>query len=138
MQALFSVYTLVVFEISVWQYDQRYVQCKCIMLFMYRVMFSYLQMYMEYIRSLPINNTPEIFGLHDNANITFAQNDTNALLEALLLLQPKSSSAGGSSREEVSVKYSSMYTTQLHVHTCILLLAWFDAFDCELRVFKNL
>ena len=83
-------------------------------MYMYRVMFSYLQMYVEYIRSLPINNTPEIFGLHDNANITFAQNDTNAMLEALLLLQPKSSSAGGSSREEVSVNtvLAHCYSTQ--------------------------
>jgi len=59
------------------------------------------QTYMQYIRDLPINDTPEIFGLHDNANITFAQNETFSLLEGILLLQPKSSSAGGSSREEI-------------------------------------
>lgn len=44
---------------------------------------------------------PEIFGLHDNANITFAQNETFALFGAILQLQPKSSSMGGQSREEV-------------------------------------
>lgn len=26
------------------------------------------QVYVGYVRSLPINDTPEIFGLHDNAN----------------------------------------------------------------------
>ncbi len=26
------------------------------------------QAYLAYVRSLPINDTPEIFGLHDNAN----------------------------------------------------------------------
>ncbi|XP_014674130.1 PREDICTED: dynein heavy chain 1, axonemal-like [Priapulus caudatus] len=57
--------------------------------------------YTAYIRGLPINDTPEIFGLHENANITFAQNETFALLNGLLLLQPKSSSGGGQSREEV-------------------------------------
>ena len=31
---------------------------------------------MLYIKNLPINDTPEIFGLHDNANIMFAQNET--------------------------------------------------------------
>lgn len=58
---------------------------------------------MEYIKSLPINDTPEIFGLHDNANITFAQNETTAALNSLVRLQPKTSSGGGKSREEVSL-----------------------------------
>ena len=56
---------------------------------------------MQYIKTLPINDAPEIFGLHDNANITFAQNETFALLDALLLLQPKTGEGGGMSREEV-------------------------------------
>lgn len=56
---------------------------------------------MEFVKSLPINDTPEIFGLHDNANITFAQNETFALLSNLVKLQPKTSSGGGKSREEV-------------------------------------
>ena len=56
---------------------------------------------MAYIKSLPINDTPEIFGLHDNANITFAQNETFRTLGDLLELQPKTLSAGGASREEV-------------------------------------
>lgn len=60
------------------------------------------QGYMSYIKSLPINDTPEIFALHENANITFAQNETNAMLGGLLLLQPKTSSGGGKSREEVN------------------------------------
>ena len=58
---------------------------------------------MDYIRHLPINDTPEIFGLHDNANITFAQNETFTLLNGILALQPKASTGGGRSREEVSV-----------------------------------
>ncbi|VDN16238.1 unnamed protein product [Dibothriocephalus latus] len=59
--------------------------------------------YLAYIRGLPINDLPEVFGLHDNANITFAQNETFALLGDLLKLQPKTSSAaaGSLSREEI-------------------------------------
>ena len=30
------------------------------------------QAYLAYIRSLPINDTPEIFGLHENANSKFS------------------------------------------------------------------
>nr|XP_034961987.1 dynein heavy chain 1, axonemal isoform X3 [Zootoca vivipara] len=56
--------------------------------------------YIQYIKSLPLNDMPEIFGLHDNANITFAQNETFALLGAIIQLQPKTSTAGGRSREE--------------------------------------
>lgn len=70
------------------------------------------QAYLAYIRSLPINDTPEIFGLHDNANskfkeiskylficfsiylVTFAQNETYRTLNDLLDLQPKTATAG--------------------------------------------
>lgn len=61
----------------------------------------YPQGYLSYIKGLPLNDMPEIFGLHDNANITFAQNETYTLFNAIIQLQPKSSSVGGQSREEV-------------------------------------
>ncbi|GAA6221830.1 dynein heavy chain 1, axonemal-like [Lates japonicus] len=57
--------------------------------------------YLAYIRGLPINDTPEIFGLHDNANISFAQNETFALLGAVVRLQPRAASAGGKTLEEI-------------------------------------
>ncbi|XP_076603478.1 dynein axonemal heavy chain 1 [Chaetodon auriga] len=57
--------------------------------------------YLAYIRGLPINDTPEIFGLHDNANISFAQNETFALLGAMVRLQPRAASAGGKTLEEI-------------------------------------
>ncbi|MCJ8744212.1 hypothetical protein PDJAM_G00116030 [Pangasius djambal] len=60
-----------------------------------------LKGYLSYIRGLPINDTPEIFGLHDNANISFAQNETFALLGAVLQLQPRAASSGGKAREEI-------------------------------------
>ncbi|KAF5403840.1 Dynein heavy chain axonemal [Paragonimus heterotremus] len=59
--------------------------------------------YLEYIRSLPINDPPEIFGLHENANITFAQNETFTLLGNLLKLQPRSSPGGGAGQQREDV-----------------------------------
>uniref|UniRef100_A0A3P9BR68 Dynein heavy chain C-terminal domain-containing protein n=1 Tax=Maylandia zebra TaxID=106582 RepID=A0A3P9BR68_9CICH len=56
--------------------------------------------YLAYIRGLPINDTPEIFGLHDNANISFAQNEAFGLLEAVVRLQPRATSAEGKTLEE--------------------------------------
>lgn len=42
--------------------------------------------YIEYIRSLPINPSPEAFGLHENAEITTEQNTTRLLLESILYM----------------------------------------------------
>jgi dynein heavy chain len=51
----------------------------------------------EYVRGLPFNEGPEVFGLHDNANITCAITETNALLETALSLQPRQASGEGKS-----------------------------------------
>jgi dynein heavy chain, axonemal len=49
-----------------------------------------LESYREYVRSLPYNEGPEVFGLHDNANISCAISETNSLLDTALSLQPRS------------------------------------------------
>lgn len=57
--------------------------------------------YKNYIRQLPIEETTEIFSMHDNANITFAQKQTYTLFESLLALMPKTSkSSTGKTRDE--------------------------------------
>lgn len=48
---------------------------------------------MSYIQSLPRTDAPEVFGLHENANISAALNESNALLATLLLMQPRGASA---------------------------------------------
>ncbi|XP_050527307.1 dynein axonemal heavy chain 1-like [Daktulosphaira vitifoliae] len=45
--------------------------------------------YLTYIRTLPINDDPRLFGLHSNADITFAQSETYRSLNILLSLQPR-------------------------------------------------
>lgn len=57
--------------------------------------------YLTYIDKLPLNPSPEAFGLHDNAEITNAQNETFSLLETILSIQPRSSSNTGKSRETI-------------------------------------
>jgi dynein heavy chain len=57
--------------------------------------------FIEYLTGLPVNASPEVFGLHDNADITCAQNDTASMFRTILSLQPRASSGGGKSREEV-------------------------------------
>lgn len=45
--------------------------------------------------------SPEAFGLHDNAEITTNQSNTRQILEHVLSVQPRTSSGGGKSREQV-------------------------------------
>lgn len=54
--------------------------------------------YVSYITSLPLNPEPEAFGLHDNAEITTAQNRTLTLLESVLSIQPRTTSSSGKAR----------------------------------------
>jgi dynein heavy chain len=57
--------------------------------------------YIKYIKQLPLNDSPELFGLHENANMTYAQNETFAILDKFLLMQAKTGGGGGKSQEEV-------------------------------------
>ena len=57
--------------------------------------------YLEYITTLPLNPSPEVFGLHENAEITTQQAETRNLLSTILSVQPRSSSSGGKTRDQV-------------------------------------
>jgi dynein heavy chain len=45
-----------------------------------------LEVYRQYIDSLPLNDNPEVFGMHDNANISFLNQETNKTIEAILII----------------------------------------------------
>lgn len=63
--------------------------------------FGTCEEYIEFIRTFPLNPAPEAFGLHDNAEITCAQNESYALFACLLECQPKSASGGGNRDAEI-------------------------------------
>ncbi|XP_025602682.2 dynein axonemal heavy chain 1-like [Athalia rosae] len=61
--------------------------------------------YVTYVKTFPLNDDPSLFGLHENADISYAQAETHACLDTLLALQPKEvGGAAASSMEEVSSK----------------------------------
>lgn len=57
--------------------------------------------YINYIQTLPLNPKPEAFGLHENAEIITNQNDCRNILELVLSIQPRTSSGGGKSRDDI-------------------------------------
>ena len=57
--------------------------------------------YTAYIEQLPLESPPEVFGLHQNADITTAQNEAAELLETILSIQPRESGGGGNSISDV-------------------------------------
>lgn len=54
------------------------------------------------IESLPLNDSPEAFGLHSNADITYQTNTSDEILTTITNIQPKDSGGGsGETRESV-------------------------------------
>lgn len=69
--------------------------------------------YLDYIKTFPINDQPELFGLHANADITYAQSQTYACLATLLKLQPRQVGGTAASQEEVTAATAKSILGQL-------------------------
>ncbi|GCB71828.1 hypothetical protein scyTo_0001714 [Scyliorhinus torazame] len=58
--------------------------------------------YKEYIESLPLVDDPEIFGMHENANLAFQRKETNTMIGTVLVVQPNIMARGtGKSSDEI-------------------------------------
>jgi len=44
---------------------------------------------------LPLNDSPEIFGLHENANIKYENQESSRVIDTVLSIQPRLTSGGG-------------------------------------------
>ncbi|XP_065179973.1 dynein axonemal heavy chain 5-like [Sycon ciliatum] len=67
--------------------------------------FRIWQDFMDHIDQLPANDTPEVFGLHVNADIAYQTNTAQTCMNIILSIQPKDSGgSGGATRESVVFK----------------------------------
>jgi len=57
--------------------------------------------YLERISTLPGDASPEVFGFHENAEITCMTNDQVRVCDTILSLQPRTASGAGKSREDM-------------------------------------
>lgn len=56
-----------------------------------------------YIEGLPLDEDPEVFGLHPNANIAFEDKTVSAFTDTILTMQPRvASAAGGRTPDEIA------------------------------------
>ncbi|XP_043502297.1 dynein axonemal heavy chain 1-like [Polistes fuscatus] len=60
--------------------------------------------YIEYIKTLPLNDDPSLFGMHLNADISCAQAETYMCLETILNLQPRELSSAIVSVEDITIR----------------------------------
>jgi len=78
--------------------------------------FDALPEYRDYIDSLPIADEPEIFGMHNNANIAFQTQETNALITTVLEVQPRLASGGsGKTSDEIVYELAESILSKLPV-----------------------
>lgn len=54
-----------------------------------------LESYKKVIQTFPLIDSPEIFGLHVNADISYQTQESNKMLETVISLQPRAASGGG-------------------------------------------
>jgi dynein heavy chain len=49
----------------------------------------------KYLDALPVFDNPELFGMHENANVAYERNETANMTRLLLSLEPRENSSGG-------------------------------------------
>uniref|UniRef100_A0A3B4FTM5 Dynein heavy chain ATP-binding dynein motor region domain-containing protein n=1 Tax=Pundamilia nyererei TaxID=303518 RepID=A0A3B4FTM5_9CICH len=63
-----------------------------------------IQEVLQHIEGLPLVDSPEVFGLHPNADITYQTNLANDTLSTIINIQPKDTGGGAGETREASVQ----------------------------------
>jgi len=62
----------------------------------YAPSFGPIEVYRDYIETLPLLDGPEVFGLHENANISYEKDESLGTVETILSIQPRVAGGAGS------------------------------------------
>ncbi|KAJ3091162.1 Dynein heavy chain 7, axonemal [Quaeritorhiza haematococci] len=62
---------------------------------------------LEYVKNLALETKPEVFSLHDNADITRNQLETDSFFKAILSTQARTESGGAKSNEQIVMEVAS-------------------------------
>jgi len=68
--------------------------------------------YIAYIKSLDLVPEPEVFGLHENANITFATQESNVMMSIVSSILPRTSDKSGKTKDEIMYERASAIAAQ--------------------------
>ncbi|CAE7357297.1 DNAH6 [Symbiodinium natans] len=74
----------------------------------------------KFVASFPLAEQPEVFGMHDNANISFMSQESEKVLNTVLSIQPREAGGGGGkSSEEIVLEISADQESRLpeRLHT---------------------
>jgi len=93
-----------------------------------------MQGFLSYIESLPLSDEPEIFGMHENANIACQKQESVSLISAVLNIQPrdKGNTASGKSSDEIVDELAEKILDKIPPH-----LSKSDAFRGTFKKDKN-
>lgn len=76
--------------------------------------YANLKTYLEYIQKLPNFDDPEVFGMHENANITYQNQESTKIMETILSIQPRVSvAASGKSPDEIVMEMATAFAEQV-------------------------
>ncbi|XP_055022499.1 LOW QUALITY PROTEIN: dynein axonemal heavy chain 6-like [Boleophthalmus pectinirostris] len=78
---------------------------------------SHLKDFRDYIESLPIIDDPEVFGMHENANLAFQRQETLSLISTILDVNPRSAAThGAKSNDDVVCELAMSILEKLPKH----------------------
>ena len=64
-----------------------------------------VDVYRDYIDTLPLIDNPEVFGLNENANITYQNQESDKIVSTILSIQPRvAGTSGGKSPDELVIE----------------------------------